>query len=308
MRGFIGKSAIAACGYPMRWPDQRPFRFIPQRPCRRRSLLSIRIVFLFPLDLLPCIAGWEGCRPVCGFAPSHNRISAHSRYSTLSQLGYMAAIFGLGYPGLALFHLITHAFFKALLFLGAGSVIHGCHHEQNIFKMGGLFRKMPITSVTFLIGLLALCGVYGLSGFYSKDAILMRSLYSTPIFVLLALGALWTAAYMLFWIAFLGASELTSGEGAHESGPAMLLPLVILALLSIAGMSVGRSAWVRSFRVIAFTCCSYYDVMHSKVVITGSLACRSAYFWLCFYRIGARKTVCKQRLRHCMLSGVTTLV
>ena len=79
----------------------------------------------------------------------------------------MSAAFGLGFSGVAFFHLITHAFFKALLFLGAGSVIHGCHHEQNIFKMGGLFKKMPITAITFLIGTLALCGVYALSGFFS---------------------------------------------------------------------------------------------------------------------------------------------
>ena len=94
-------------------------------------------------------------------------------YSTLSQLGYMAAAFGLGLPGIALFHLMTHAFFKALMFLGSGSVIHACHHEQDIFAYGGLRKKMPLTAYTFLIGVLAISGVHFLSGYYSKDAILL---------------------------------------------------------------------------------------------------------------------------------------
>src|SRR5471032_788428 len=93
-------------------------------------------------------------------------------YSTLSQLGYMVAAFGLGSAGAAMFHLTTHAFFKALLFLGSGSVIYGCHHEQDIFKMGGLRSKMPVTFVTFTIGVAAISGLPFLAGFFSKDAIL----------------------------------------------------------------------------------------------------------------------------------------
>src|SRR4029077_7845768 len=89
-------------------------------------------------------------------------------YSTLSQLGYMVMAVGLGSPTTAMYHLTTHAFFKALLFLGAGSVIHALHHEQDIWKMGRLKEKMPVTYWTFLIGTLALCGVWPLSGFYSK--------------------------------------------------------------------------------------------------------------------------------------------
>lgn len=202
--------------------------------------LLIRIEFLFPAEILNLIA-WLGTAVAvyAGFCAFGQRdIKRILAFSTLSQLGYMAAIFGLGYPGLALFHLVTHAFFKALLFLGAGSVIHACHHEQDIFKMGGLFRRMPGTSVCFLVGVLALCGVYGLSGYYSKDAILMAAgMEHTPIFALLAFGALLTAGYMgrLFWVAFLGQPNSNHAGEATENGPAMLVPLVALAVLSVVG-------------------------------------------------------------------------
>ena len=140
--------------------------------------------------------------------------------------------------GIALFHLITHAFFKALLFLGAGSVIHGCHHEQDIFKMGGLLKRMPVTSITFAIGLLALCGFYLSAGYFSKDAILIAGeLVNPPIFYLLTAGAFLTAGYMgrLFWIAFLGEPKSESASHAHESPLSMLIPLILLALLSVVG-------------------------------------------------------------------------
>src|SRR5438105_8853697 len=106
-------------------------------------------------------------------------------YSTLSQLGYMIMAVGLASSEAAMFHLFTHAFFKALLFLGAGSVIVMLHHEQNIWRMGGLYRKLPITFVTFVVGALALMGCPPFSGFFSKDAILALAYQrNTPIFVL----------------------------------------------------------------------------------------------------------------------------
>jgi NADH-quinone oxidoreductase subunit L len=173
-------------------------------------------------------------------------------YSTVSQLGYMVAAFGLGAKlalgggdahgahavvnggvAAAMFHLTTHAFFKALLFLGAGSVIHACHHEQNIFNMGGLARKMPVTFVTFTIGLLALIGLPPLAGFFSKDAILALALEShAGIFWLLVLGALLTAAYMtrLWVVAFLGQPKSGNAEHASENGWVMTVPLIVLAL------------------------------------------------------------------------------
>lgn len=177
-------------------------------------------------------------------------------YSTLSQLGYMVAAFGLGRleivphgetgsltfitagAAAAMFHLTTHAFFKALMFLGSGSVIHGCHHEQNIFKMGGLAKKMPLTFVTFTIGVLAIIGMPFFAGFFSKDAILFLAMEnSTPVFVILAFSAVLTAFYMvrLWRLVFFGAPRSDEASHAHEGGISMTLPLIVLAVLSVAG-------------------------------------------------------------------------
>lgn len=174
-------------------------------------------------------------------------------YSTLSQLGYMVAAFGLGSlvveqdgnevviaagVGAAMFHLTTHAFFKALLFLGSGSVIHGCHHEQNIFKMGGLLKKMPLTAITMLIGVLAISGLPFLSGFYSKDSILhLAQEKNTLVFGLLVFTAVVTSFYMVrMWrITFMGETQSDEAAKAHEGGLSMTLPLVVLAILSVVG-------------------------------------------------------------------------
>ncbi|MES1166388.1 MAG: NADH-quinone oxidoreductase subunit L [Pseudomonadota bacterium] len=175
-------------------------------------------------------------------------------YSTLSQLGYMVAAFGLGslfseqgVPpvlvatgiGAAMFHLTTHAFFKALMFLGSGSVIYGCHHEQDIFKMGGLKSKMPLTFATFTIGVLAIIGMpYVAAGFFSKDAILHLALEkNTAVFAILAFTAVLTSFYMVrLWIlVFLGTPRSDEASHAHEGGLTMKLPLVLLAVLSVFG-------------------------------------------------------------------------
>ncbi len=178
-------------------------------------------------------------------------------YSTLSQLGYMVAAFGLGSialehgehkmviaagVGAAMFHLTTHAFFKALMFLGSGSVIHGCHHEQDIFKMGGLRTKMPVTFWTFTIGVLAIIGMPFLAGFFSKDAILYLAMEkNTAVFAHLAFTAVLTSFYMvrLWKITFLGEARSDEAKHAHESGLVMTLPLIILAVLSVAGGYAG---------------------------------------------------------------------
>ncbi len=174
-------------------------------------------------------------------AVQQNDIKRILAYSTLSQLGYMVMAVGLGAqigtPASAMYHLVTHAFFKAMLFLGAGSVIHACHHEQDIWKMGGLWRKMPVTFWTFLVGTAALAGVPPFSGFYSKDDILATALEANPIlFGVAVVVAALTTFYMarLVLVAFLGAPRSDAAGHAHESPRAMTLPLLVLAVPSVA--------------------------------------------------------------------------
>lgn len=157
-------------------------------------------------------------------------------YSTLSQLGYMICAIGLAAPGAAMFHLFTHAFFKALLFLGAGAIIHAMHHEQDIWKMGGLSRKMKLTFLTFTAGYLALIGTPFFSGFFSKDVILLAAWHSNKLIFLLALAtAFLTAFYMtrLFVVTFLGGTRSDAADHAHDGPIAMTGPLVIFAILSV---------------------------------------------------------------------------
>jgi len=151
----------------------------------------------------------------------------------------MVMAVGLAGPTASMYHLTTHAFFKALLFLGAGSVIYACHHEQDIWHMGGLKKKMPVTFWTFLLGTLALCGVPPLSGFYSKDAILAQAADpihgSIALFILAVLVAFLTAFYMsrLVLVTFFGANRSEHAEHAHESPKVMVWPLVVLAVPTV---------------------------------------------------------------------------
>ena len=167
-------------------------------------------------------------------------------YSTISQLGYMVAAFGLGSVGAAMFHLTTHAFFKALLFLGSGSVILGCHHEQDIFRMGGLRSRMPVTFWTFTIAVAAIIGMPGLAGFFSKDAILVLAFENNrAVFSVLAFTAILTAFYMIrLWkIVFLGEPAGEPARHAHEGGISLTAPLVLLAALS-AVMTLPKRDWM----------------------------------------------------------------
>jgi NADH-quinone oxidoreductase subunit L len=177
-------------------------------------------------------------------ALKQNDIKKVLAYSTVSQLGYMFLALGVGaYTG-AVFHVMTHAFFKALLFLGAGSVIHGMHHEQDIRNMGGLKKQMPITHITFLIACFAIAGIIPFSGFFSKDEILAAAFANNPVYYVLgAIGALMTAFYMfrLYSMTFQGSFRGTHEQEhhLHESPAAMTIPLVILAIFSFAGGLVG---------------------------------------------------------------------
>jgi NADH-quinone oxidoreductase subunit L len=169
-------------------------------------------------------------------------------YSTLSQLGLMVAAVGLGVPQAGMFHLFTHAFFKALLFLGAGSVIYSLHHEQNIWQMGGLRNKMPVTFWTFLIGTLALIACPPFAGFWSKDAILASASQNLPAFLAIAAVTFLTAFYMsrLFVVAFLGEARSDHARHAHESPRVMTVPLILLAIPAcIAGFPFIASIFIK---------------------------------------------------------------
>jgi NADH-quinone oxidoreductase subunit L len=166
-----------------------------------------------------------------------NDIKKVLAYSTVSQLGYMFLALGLGAYSAAVFHLTTHAFFKALLFLGAGSVIHAMGGEQDIRKMGGLRNKMPVTFLTFLMATLAISGIPPFSGFFSKDLILEKVYeHNIVLYIFALVGALITCFYMfrLLFVVFFGRRRL-HGANPHESPRIMTIPLIILAILSLAG-------------------------------------------------------------------------
>ena len=171
-------------------------------------------------------------------ATQQNDIKKILAYSTLSQLGYMVLVLGIAHghsTDTAMFHLYTHAWFKALLFLGSGAIIYACHHEQDIWKMGGLLKKMPITGITFAIGTLALAGFPGTAGFFSKEQILHEAEHMMPLFILVVAVAVLTTFYMgrLFFIVFLGETRSENAKKAEEVGPLMFVPLVILAALAL---------------------------------------------------------------------------
>ncbi|MFD1167381.1 NADH-quinone oxidoreductase subunit L [Sphingobacterium daejeonense] len=173
-------------------------------------------------------------------AITQNDIKKVLAYSTVSQLGYMFLGLGVGAFTGAFFHVLTHAFFKALLFLGAGSVIHAMSDEQDMRSMGGLKKYLPITYATMLVGTIAIAGIPPLSGFFSKDEILAHAFVSSPVFWVLGfLGALCTAFYMfrLLYMTFFGEFRGTENQKhhLHESPVQMTIPLIVLAVLSVVG-------------------------------------------------------------------------
>jgi NADH-quinone oxidoreductase subunit L len=218
--------------------------------------LLCRVFFLLDVpgsNALPVI-GWIG-----GFtallsaviAVQQNDIKRILAYSTLSQLGYMVMGVGIGGPAQSMFHLSTHAFFKALLFLGAGSVIMALHHEQDIWKMGALRKRMPVTFWTFLAGTLALAGIWPLSGFFSKDALLAQAAehHQYGLLVLGLLVAVLTSFYMfrLVFVVFYGTEKSEGVKHAHESPSVMIWPLRFLAVFAVIGGFIGIEALYAKF-------------------------------------------------------------
>jgi NADH-quinone oxidoreductase subunit L len=197
----------------------------------------------FALDVI-AVVGAVTAIFAASMALVQNDVKKVLAYSTISQLGYMFMALGVGAFAAGIFHLMTHAFFKALLFLGAGSVIHAMSGEQDLRKMGGLWSKIPKTATTFLIATLAICGIFPFAGFFSKDEILGRAI--DRYFFLWAIGFItagMTAFYMfrLFFLAFSGYTRADEHveKHIHESPPSMTVPLMILGGLSIVGGWIG---------------------------------------------------------------------
>jgi NADH-quinone oxidoreductase subunit L len=212
-------------------------------------------------DWAPELIAWVGAITAlfaATIAVAQNDIKRVLAYSTVSQLGYMFLAVGTGAFVAAIFHMVTHAFFKALLFLGSGSVIHGMHDEQDMRRMGALAKLMPVTAATFIVGWLAIAGVPPFAGFWSKDEILLFALDANPaLYVIGLVTALLTAYYMTRQVVlvFFGEARWEShaeAHGAHgefkphESPPLMLLPLVALAGLAVVGgiIQLPDFAWI----------------------------------------------------------------
>jgi NADH-quinone oxidoreductase subunit L len=194
--------------------------------------------------LIISILGLATALVAASIAIKQNDIKKVLAYSTVSQLGFMFLALGCGNYTAAVFHVMTHAFFKALLFLGSGSVIHAMGGEQDILKMGGLKKYMRITQLTFLMGCLAIAGCPPFSGFFSKDAILISAFeHNKVLWILAVFAAMMTAYYMfrLYFLTFNGKFRGTHEQEhhLHESPAAMTMPLIVLAILAIIGGFVG---------------------------------------------------------------------
>ena len=216
-----------------------------------------RAMFLFAevpvvMNFIAWIGGFTAIF-AASIAITQRQIKRILAYSTVSQLGYMMLALGAGSLTSSFFHLMTHAFFKAMLFLSAGAVMHAMAEEADIFKMGGLRKKLPVTFAAMTIGVLAIAGIPPFAGFFSKDEILAAAAaVSTPLYVLAVVTAFMTAFYMarLLFVTFMG--EPASREAydhAHEVGWFMRLPLLVLAVLSVFsgmwGHIFGFGEWVR---------------------------------------------------------------
>lgn len=201
-------------------------------------------------------------------AVTQNKFKGVLAYSTISQLGYMMCAVGLGAFSASMFHLVTHAFFKAMLFLCAGAVMHALHEETDIFKMGGLWKKMPLTFLCMVVGVLAISGIPPFSGFFSKDEILAAAMAaSQPVYIVMMFTSFLTSFYMmrLLIIAFLGESH--SEYEAHEVDAFMRWPMLMLAILTVivglVGYYGGFSLWVNDGTAV-------HETLNMQVAATGT--------------------------------------
>ncbi len=223
-----------------------------------------RLNFLF--DLVPniqeiiAVVGAATALVAATIALVQNDIKKVLAYSTVSQLGLMFLALGLGAYEVAVFHVITHAFFKACLFLGSGSVIHGLHGEQDMRKMGGLKKAMPITFITMLIASLAIAGIFPLAGFWSKDEILMTAFHhNRALWVIGSIASIMTAFYMfrLIYLTFFNSFRGTEEQKhhLHESPSLITVPLIILAILSFFGgiISLPGHSWLNQYLAPLFS-------------------------------------------------------
>ena len=214
--------------------------------CRVYPILLLSDVGMHLIALVGCFTAIFAAL----IAVQQNDIKRILAYSTLSQLGYMVMAVGCGGPDAAMFHLTTHAFFKALLFLAAGSVIHALHDEQDIWKMGGLWNKIPLTFTTFAIGMIALSGLPPFAGFWSKDYVLSVAYGRSPGYYWVGVfTAFLTAFYMsrLVIVAFFGPARTHAAEHPHESPLNMTIPLILLSILSVVGGFIGLKPYYQDW-------------------------------------------------------------
>jgi NADH-quinone oxidoreductase subunit L len=250
--------------------------------------------------LLIAVVGGFTALFAASIALVQNDIKRILAYSTLSQLGYMVMAMGVGAMTAGMFHLMTHAFFKSLLFLAAGSVIHALAGEQDIWRMGDLAKKMPLTTWTFVTGALALAGIPPLAGFWSKDEILAGAYAAgyTGLYVLGSLVAFMTAFYMfrLIFVAFFGSSNHDSH--GHESGWIMTAPLVILAVLSIGAGVVGTPLTGSIFSRYITTPGALHHELNPVIMLISTILATAGIFlaWLIYQKHYLKAEDLKQKL------------